>query len=408
MQADYADFLWLTTAEGLAWIRKVEEDDRPLPQLLRSLRRDLPAARAGLVVEQTLLRRRAAEKFPWAGTMLFTRKGLEQATDAWVGCYKATYFPAEEAVADLCCGIGGDLISLAFHREVAGVDQDRLAALFARFNAENVLSACGIMRRVEVFVDDVTRWGQRLSQFSAWHLDPDRRPEGVRTAQPAWSSPAPEVVAELYRSHAGAAIKLAPAASVAYSWAKEGQREWIAFRGRCRQQVLWLGKLATAPGLCAATVVESSNDPRHVVAERVVGQPNLPLPVARKIGSFVFDPSPAVLAAHLEGATCQKFGLEALSTQGGYLTGESVPQTRLLSPYRVEEILPFDQAKLRHWVKSHSVGEVVIKKRSPVVDEEKLRQLLRGKGTKRVVFIITEHAGRFWAIVVDAVQPTSL
>ena len=43
----------------------------------------------------------------------FTPVGWEQATDELIAAYKASRFPADGPVADLCCGIGGDLLVLA-------------------------------------------------------------------------------------------------------------------------------------------------------------------------------------------------------------------------------------------------------------------------------------------------------
>ncbi len=403
MEAEYSDFLWLTTPEGQAWIRKAAEDKRSLAQLLRVLRKDLSARRAALVVEQVILRQRASEKFPWAHVMLFTRKGLEQATDAWIGGYKARRFPPGGFFADLCCGLGGDLLCLACCGEVHGVEKDPVAALFARANLENVAASLGVGSQAKIFVDDVCNWSEKLDRYVAWHIDPDRRVGGRRTAQLHWSSPSPEVVKKLVASNTAAALKLAPAASCADLCAEATTREWISFRGRCRQQVLWIGPLATAARAHIATVIESEGDPLNIRAEQLVGRPEVPVPITAKIESYIFDPVPSVLASHLVGQMCHQFKLHALSTHGGYLTGEHVPNTRLLLAYRVEEVLPYDQGKLRRWAKTHQVGEVIVKKRSRLVDEARLTTLLRTKGTKRIVVVIAECAGRLWAVVCQPV-----
>jgi hypothetical protein len=73
----------------------------------------LSVERAHLVIDQVELRRRARDKFAIADRMFFTRKGLEQATDEQIAAVKAARFPAGQPLADLCCGIGGDLIALA-------------------------------------------------------------------------------------------------------------------------------------------------------------------------------------------------------------------------------------------------------------------------------------------------------
>lgn len=400
----WEDYLWLVSAEGKSWLEKIAGDPRPLHQLLASLRKDLCASRARLVVEQIGLRRRASEKFPWASVMFFIPLGLEQATDAWVGCYKAQRYPADQLAADLCCGIGGDLLALAFRGPVEGVDKSALAVLFAHANVEAVAGQLGLSPQAKTLADDVSSWSAKGRVFPPWHMDPDRRREGVRTAQPIWSSPPPQIVDTLLARQKTAAIKLAPAAELPLPWQKEAEREWISFGGRCRQQVAWFGSVAKDPGRHAATVVLKVADPRFPQAERVVGTPDLPVPIASKIGSYLLDPAPSVLAARLLGEISRRFALEALSTHGGYLTADHLPGTKLVDAYRVEEVLPFDLKRLRAWARAHGKGEAIIKKRSLPVDVDKWRTLLRGPGEVPFHLVLAEHAGKRRAIAVCPVE----
>ena len=72
------------------------------------------------------LRLRARAKFDRAGRMFFTRSGLEQASAEVVARHRARRFDTAGPVADLCCGIGGDLIALAERHPVLAVDIDPL------------------------------------------------------------------------------------------------------------------------------------------------------------------------------------------------------------------------------------------------------------------------------------------
>src|SRR6267142_2205170 len=109
------DYRWLVSEATRPWLAMAREESShgATVGLLLRLRKDLSAERAHLVVEQIELRRRAREKFSLADAMFFTRKGLEQATDEQLSAYKAARFRADDSIADLCSGIGGDLISLA-------------------------------------------------------------------------------------------------------------------------------------------------------------------------------------------------------------------------------------------------------------------------------------------------------
>jgi len=75
--------------------------------------------------------------------MWLTRDGLEQASAEPIARHRATRYAGTARVADLCCGIGGDLIALAGGRNggaspdsVLAVDRDPLHLRMAARNAE--------------------------------------------------------------------------------------------------------------------------------------------------------------------------------------------------------------------------------------------------------------------------------
>ena len=73
------------------------------------------------------LRLKARSKFDRAMDMFFTRSGLEQASaEDVVARHRSGRYAGASQVADLCCGIGGDLIALAEGRRVLAVDRDPL------------------------------------------------------------------------------------------------------------------------------------------------------------------------------------------------------------------------------------------------------------------------------------------
>ena len=77
------------------------------------LRRRHPAELVAAALAQRELRERAAAKFALAGRMWFTREGLEQASAEPLARHRAARYAGADRVADLCCGIGGDLSALA-------------------------------------------------------------------------------------------------------------------------------------------------------------------------------------------------------------------------------------------------------------------------------------------------------
>ena len=116
------------------WLEQAAADARTLVALTQSLRSAIGSVRTHLVLELVDLRNRAKAKFRHAERMFFTRRLLEQATDERIAAYKAARFPAGQPVADLCCGLGGDLVALAGRAVTAGVDRDPVALLYAEAN----------------------------------------------------------------------------------------------------------------------------------------------------------------------------------------------------------------------------------------------------------------------------------
>src|SRR5262245_23014612 len=121
--SDLADYQWLTGDVAGTLLAELAADPAPLHTAVARLRGQLSATRAHLLLEQVELRRRAAEKFTYASRMFFTRTALEQATDEQVAAYKAdrvgeslrnsqSRLGETQLLADLCCGIGGDLLAL--------------------------------------------------------------------------------------------------------------------------------------------------------------------------------------------------------------------------------------------------------------------------------------------------------
>ena len=138
---DDADYAWLVTNDAARWLARATDDPRPTLRQLASLRRDLAAERARLVVEQVELRRRGRTKFgEVAAHMFFTPIHLEQATDRWIGQYKASRIfsavPTGSMLHDYCCGIGGDLLWLAQRGVAIGYDFSNVACLLAAANLQ--------------------------------------------------------------------------------------------------------------------------------------------------------------------------------------------------------------------------------------------------------------------------------
>jgi hypothetical protein len=409
---DIAEYQWLTGSEAAAYLAELAATETPLHTALERLRRHLSPAKAHLLLEQVELRRRAQEKFTAADRMFFTRVGLEQATDEWVACYKAACFAESRArssstpaIADLCCGIGGDLIALTEHGVVIGVDRDPVAAHFAEVNA----SRLGAAHRVTIVRHSVEEF--ELGDFAAWHIDPDRRAGGRRTTSLKSCQPGLETIERMLARVPHAAVKLAPAATVPREWADRCELEWISRNGECRQLVAWHGDLARSPGFRRATILTTSaaNRSPGPFAQRgparsgepriIIGRPDQHAPSCDKLGDFVFDIDPAVRAAHLQGALAAELNLSALAEAPSYFTGNSPIIDAAVSCFKIEHVLPLRVKAIAEHLRDGEIGRLEIKKRGVDIDPDKLRRDLKLRGNNAATLLIGNIAGRPSAVV---------
>jgi len=367
---------WLTSGAAAPWLADPELAVLQPMALANRLRRKLSAEQSRRLSEQFELRRRAKLKFARAEQMFFTSLGLEQATDEGVARYKATRFPTGAAVADLCTGVGGDLVSLAMRGRVIGLDRSPEVAWLAAANLERLVGG-GL-----VAVGDVTRLC--LGGVSAWHIDPDRRPEGRKTSRVESSQPSREALDALREANPHAAIKLSPAAEAPDDWRDAAEFEWISRGRECRQQVAWFGSLATEPGRLRATLLDAQGE-----LLRTFCGDEQPLPIAAdSVRQYVYEPDAAVLAARLTGALAASHGLLRLSTDVAYLTGDAQINDPALAAFEVLEALPFDRRRVRAICRERGVGRIEVKKRGVDFDPAKLQAELAGAGELEAVLIV--------------------
>jgi hypothetical protein len=382
--SELADIEWLTGSEAGAILAELSGDNGPLHATVARLRRTISPERTHLLVEQVDLRRRAAAKFSRPELMYFTRIGLEQATDEWTAAYKASRFNAPTNIADLCCGIGGDLLALSRRagsvsaRSAIGIDLDPTSAHFAAINTG-----------APVHQIDVTAFD--FSGIDAWHIDPDRRSTGHRTTKLDYYQPNVETIEQLLARSPNAAIKLAPATKVPANWEDRCELEWISRDRECKQLVAWHGSLVTEPSIRRATVLSSASD---LAPRTITGAPHQSISITHSPDRFVFDVDPAVTAARLTGALAAEHNLAALAAGPTYLTGPIAINDPALSCFEVDELLTLEIRKLSQHLRTLGIGQLEIKKRGIDLDPEKLRRDLKLRGPNAATLLITQIASR--------------
>lgn len=400
---------WTTSPDAAGWLREFGSLERPGPADILRLRKAAGVPEANLLLEIVEARRQARPKFQRADELFLTRKSAEQATDERIAAWKATRFRGRTNVVDLGCGAGGDLLGLATQLPAVGVECDPTLAHFAATNARILARDATVQMRSAETIE--------LQSFAAWHCDPDRRSEGRRTSRIEFSTPDLATLERWRTLQPQAAIKLAPSADVPENW-DAAEREWIASRGECRQQVAWFGDLTDRPGCKTATVVDAFGGVATFSAPSASAPSGSDsttradmLPASAASAPLLFEPSPSVIAARLCRALSHACDLHFATPDGHWLTGHHDPRCGLLQAFAVLERMPFDRKRVAAALKQHGAGIVEIKTRSQGLDPAKLQREFTGAGTTPLTLIIyrsgSADRGSLQAAIASRIAPVS-
>jgi len=373
----------LLTPQGqeiLARLAAVGEQAAGDLALAVSLRHEYPASLVAAATAQHELRLAARAKFSRALEMLFTRDGYEQSSSEMIARHRADRFGSARRVADLCCGIGGDLLALAAGREVLAVDRDEAHARLARHNA-GVYGVAGGVRACVADVRDI-----RLARIDAVFADPARRgphsrfPAGISEPPLDWClSLAERVPAVCIKAAPGLPAELIPA-----DW----EAEFIADGRDLKEAVLWSPALATAPR--RATILPAG--------DTLVAAPGEPVPVGEP-GEYLLDPSPAVTRAGLVADLARGVGAWQLDPRIAFLTTKQEITTPFARTLRVLDSAPWNEKRFARRLRELGVGAADLRRRGLAGDVDQIRRRLKLTGPHRATVVLTRVRDKPWGLI---------
>lgn len=347
-------------------------------------------------LSQARLRAKALPKFgEFASRMLFTEAGLEQATRLRVAALHAGRFAGlggQPKIVDLGCGIGGDAMAMAaIDLDVTAVDADEVTATVASYNLAPFPQAD--VRHAEA--EKVN-----LDEFDAAWLDPARRTSGhsntSRLTRPEDYSPSLSWAFGL-SERMPVGVKLGPGHDRDQIPA-DAEAQWVSVDGHLVEMALWFGALAR-DGIRRSALLLTSDGVAELTApadteDAAVGS----------LGTYVYEPDGAIIRARLIGDLARELGAEMLSDGIAYLTAPTLVKTPFASAFRVLEVLPVDEKKLRLALQERHIGTLEIKKRGVDVDPASLRTRLKLKGSESATLVLTRAAGHRVALLVERVR----
>ncbi len=328
--------------------------------------------RARVLVETTLLRRRAATKLAGldVADWLFTDEALQQASAAPVARHRAGRIARGMpgvAVHDVTCSIGTELAVLREATSpVLGSDLDPVRLAMARHNVAGV----GVVRADALH--PVTRGTVVLA-------DPARRHGGWRRFDPAGYQPALDRLLAVYRGR-DIVVKCAP--GIDFDQVRrlgfDGEIEVTSWRGSVREACLWSGGL-TDPGVSRRACVLDRDEQITNLEPDDCG--------VRPAGRWIVDPDGAVVRAGLVRQYGARHGLWQLDPDIAYLSGPVLPAG--VRGFEVLEQLGYREKRLAQVLSALDCGVLEILVRGVDVDPDALRRRLRLRGRRALSVVIT-------------------
>ena len=394
---DSSELVELLSGEGLNLLDSLPpwQSDSDVLKTVNDLRRaGYSPGLVAAVLSQSKLRAKAASKFgPFAERMLFTEAGLEQATRLRIAALHAGRFQAAglSRIADLGSGIGGDALAFAsLELEVTAVELDEVTAAIAAYNL-------ALWPNATVEHADVTTFD--LAGFDGVFLDPARRTAGhqntSRLSDPSDYSPTLDFAFGI-AGRIPTGIKLGPGIDRDLIPA-EAEAQWVSVDRDVVELGLWFGALAR-PGIRRAALVIG----HHGTAELTSADDSADVDTGT-LGSYLYEPDGAVIRSRLIGDLGRRIGATMLSDGIAYLTSDEAVETPFAACFRVLEIFPLDERRLKKELATRGIGSLEIKKRGVDVDPAAFRRKLALHGPASATLVLTRVAGRHTALLCERV-----
>jgi len=357
-----------------------------------SLRKRFTSDQARALLALHDVRQRAATKFSRADEMWFHRTGMEQSTSEAVARHKAKRFQngAVSEVVDLCSGIGMDSIALAENGlTVTAVDQSELSAEYLKRNA----AVYGVADQITTCIADVNEFDVVEKII---HIDPDRRAGRQRAIRLEDYTPPLEYLQRLTEKSPGGAIKLSPASNFGGKFLG-CEVELISLHGECKEATIWYGSLRSESDF-TVTILPTGFT--------VTGDPWLARAPITPLGSYIYDPDPALVRAGLIDVYCEQAGLSRLDDAEEYLTSDEPVSSPAVACFEVLADLPNNDKAVRKYLRGQSFGQMEIKCRHVPVNADQYRKKLPLNGTDPGVLIIARVQGKTRTILAKRIaQP---
>ncbi|MBN2854594.1 hypothetical protein JXK06_03655 [Patescibacteria group bacterium] len=333
-------------------------------------------------------REKAEGKFSRSEKMFFTSLGLEQSSSEKISNYIAERFRSDWRVADLGCGIGGNLLALAQKsKKVFALDDDKITLTCAKLNAkvyelENKIEFFNL--KAEEFIGS-----EKMKNIQAVFLDPARDREGKTKTRSILNSRPNllEILPEIFKITKNVAVKISPA----FDWQEisllpeDPELEVISENNTCKVAILWFGELKKFKRSLACFrnngdyFFNSDKGYLEVQSEIEEGQPK-----------FLFEPDKAFIKSGLSEEWAQENNLKKVDLSARYLGSDK----KIKGPGRTLETIFLEEISLRDLKKEltkRKIERAEISAKNHFLKPDEIRKKLKLKEGGEFVIIFIEN-----------------
>lgn len=392
-----SELKFLGSKDGEALLKKIK--DMKEPARYKYLCKADVSDRGNIAAALSLLlsRQKAKGKFVLAENMFFTSLGLEQSSGEKVANHIAERFKKDWTVADITCGVGGNLVALAARcKHIISVEKEETTLECAKLN----IKAHNLESKAEFFHLEADSFlKSKLSdKVDAFFLDPARDREGLtKTRSILNSSPnLLDILPLIFKKTKNVGVKISPA----FDWKEidllpgDPEVEVISEDNVCKVAMLWFGDLKK--GKRSATCFRKNgdflfstlSDTKNIVKLDAFSRVDISLHPAK----YIFEVDKAISRAGLLEAFAAYCNMKKLDTNSPYLCADEIliPSGRVLV---VQHIFDASLRDLKKELKKLSIDKADISAKNYFIKPEEIYKKLKMKEGGEHVLIFTSLPG---------------
>jgi len=334
------------------------------------------------ILHQVNLQTRVMHKCPFAYRWLWTDKAAQQASAFAIAQYHGSLFAHYATVADLCCGIGSDLLFLSKNKtKCYAIDCDSEVLNLAQYNMN-------FFNRKNIIYQNVNVCNFH-EPCEAIYIDPDRRKGSKRVHNIQDISPPFSQIEDLIKKYGNVAVKLSPVMNYEENLLKDYSFDFVSVGGELKECLLKSGELKTK--------------------KRAVLLPHLaifqekgcePTPISN-LKQYLLEPDAAIVRAHLVNDLAAELGICRIDQHIALLTTDTPIYTLFCKMYRVVDTFYYKLERLNTYLLSRGIGVVDIKTKGFSQTVESFRGKLKLKGNGHAVVFIIRVASKHVCVICE-------